>query len=474
MARIEVALPNRLFLKLLLAFWITTSLIVGSVILLPKILQPQELQPLKPWQQEFLLKSARRIEALPIRDLNRFADMMRHRIHPKEGRERRPPGPGAGPLRDERFRFHLLTLDGRPLGHEAKRLPRAARRFLLENDTLSPMAFYSIRSVIFGPEPLTLAGQPTLLLVEMKASNPRNWILYLQENPFVFVLMVALVSGVIFGLVAWHFGRPLNALRLTALQLGQGDLDARVEPKILSRRDEVGQLARSFDTMAHSVSTLVREQQRLISDISHELRTPLTRIQLALALAKRKGQESNELTRLEQQASQMEGMIQELLQLSRLNSQVTDTKKLLNLEKTLERVVDGATFEAEQAGKHLEVDLPEGLALNGSDTLLQRAIENLLRNAIRYGNQQVRLSAWRWGENVCLRVEDDGPGVPEDQLGDIFKPFHRVSKARDRQSGGWGLGLAIVQGAVTAHQGLIKAEIGQLGGLCVTLTLPLE
>ncbi|TKB47954.1 HAMP domain-containing protein [Ferrimonas sediminicola] len=474
MARIEVALPNRLFLKLLLAFWITTSLIVGSVILIPKVLQPQDLQPLKSWQQEFLLKAARRLETLPIRDLDRFADMMRHRIHPAEDKGKRPPGPGMGPLRDDRFRFHLLTLDGRPLGHEAKRLPRAARRFLLENEALTPMAFYSIRSVIFGPEPLTLNGQPTLLLVEMKASHSRSWILYLQENPLMFVLLVALVSGVIFGLVAWHFGRPLNALRLTALQLGHGDLDARVEPRILARRDEVGQLARSFDTMAHSVSTLVREQQRLISDISHELRTPLTRIQLALALAKRKGQASNELTRLEQQAAQMEGMIQELLQLSRLNSQVTDTKQRLNLGDTLERVIDGAAFEAEQAGKRLEVTLPQGLTLNGCETLLQRAVENLLRNAIRYGNQQIRLSAWRRGERLNLRVEDDGPGVPPEQLEAIFKPFHRVSKARDRQSGGWGLGLAIVQGAVTAHQGQIRAEIGVLGGLCVTLTLPIE
>ncbi|USD37680.1 ATP-binding protein [Ferrimonas sp. SCSIO 43195] len=473
MARVGAGLPNRLFIKLLLAFWLTSLVIVGAVILLPKFQQLDDRQPLQTWQQEMLTKSARRIERLPIQDVDRFVDRLRHP-------DRRPP-PGMmqrpefrdGPLKDDRFRFHIVTPQGGVLGRHQQRLPKPVRKFLLESENLQQQLSVRSRSaVVFGPQPLTLKGEPYLLLVEMRKSHPRSWLFYLQDNPLVLILAMALASGIIFGFVAWHFGKPLNALKRTAQQLAEGDLDARVDRHILGRRDEVGQLAKSFDAMASSLSTQVREQQRLISDISHELRTPLTRIQLALALARKKGQDSNELMRLGQQADQMEMMIQELLQLSRLTNQGSEHRQRFALDSLLDAVIDGARFEAEQQGKQVHTQLADGLTLVGNDTLLCRAVENLLRNAIRYGEHRITLTTEQRQQRVLISVEDDGPGVPPAQLEAIFKPFHRVSEARDRQSGGWGLGLAIVQAAATAHHGSVAASLGQQGGLKVTLNLP--
>ncbi|TKB51766.1 ATP-binding protein [Ferrimonas aestuarii] len=477
MARLTQALPNRLFIKLLLAFWITSSVIAGGLILLPKLQQMDDVERINKPQLQMLSRTAMRLEQLPVVDVNRFANRLRKELR-KHEHQRDPRDREQVPLPrdfDDRFRLYLLTPDGQLMGKRHDRQPHSVRKFLFKVDDFSkPMSVRTREGSIFGPEPLTLAGKPYLLLMEVRQPHRRGWIAFLVENPLWFLGLTALVSGCIFGFVAWHFGRPLNQLRQTADELAQGNLDARVDPKVTKRTDEVGQLAKTFDTMADSVSHLIKDQQRLLSDISHELRTPLTRIQLSLALARRKGQQSQELDRLEQQADQMEKMIHELLQLSRLSTQAQEQQQPMQLDECLQTVIEGAQFEAEQQQKQLFSDIQPQLKLVGNATLLSRAVENLLRNAIRYSDQRIQLKVYRHQQQLLIQVDDDGEGVPESELQQIFKPFKRISEARDRQSGGWGLGLAIVQAAASAHRGHVEASRSQLGGLNVTLTLPLS
>jgi two-component system sensor histidine kinase CpxA len=224
---------------------------------------------------------------------------------------------------------------------------------------------------------------------------------------------------------------------------------------------------------------MINNQQRLMGDISHELRTPLTRLQLALALGRKKGQQSEELDRISYEALQLEALISELLTLSRVSLVSHENRLVLELAESLSQVLDDAEFEAEQQGKHLQIDIPEALLLPLHPKALSRAIENILRNAIRYANANISIDAVQVVNEIIIIIQDDGPGIATQELEAIFKPFYRPDTARDRQSGGWGLGLAITQAAIQLHQGSIVAKnligpTGQRQGLKFTIKLPVS
>ena len=225
--------------------------------------------------------------------------------------------------------------------------------------------------------------------------------------------------------------------------------------------------------MADSVENMVNSQQRLISDISHELRTPLTRLQLALALSRKKGHESTEIDRIGYEAEQLEKMIAELLELSKVKLNAHESKLHLGLAETLGQVLDDAEFEAKQQQKRLSIDINEEIELPHYPRPLSRAIENLLRNAIRYSNTCISIQAIEAHGKVNINIIDDGPGIEhESDLKAIFKPFYRPQSARERESGGWGLGLAIAEAAILAHQGTIIAENRSPHGLKISIALP--
>ncbi|MBY6187994.1 HAMP domain-containing protein [Marinobacter hydrocarbonoclasticus] len=453
-------MPNHLLFKLLLAFWITSSLVLGLVIGLPHLQKQFDREPLDPKLEAVLDRAAGRLEQTPPQEWRHLAHNLRN-YRDDRGRE-------------FRVKFYLVDKDGRPLFRGDHRLPREVRHFLLELDNYQqPMRFRFPNEVVFGPRVIELNGETHYLIGKIRAPHQRPWLFFLMAHPLAFLLVAIAFSGLVFGLLAWHLGKPLRHLKDTAGALAKGDLDARVDGDTLTRRDELGQLATSFNQMADSVTTMVKGQQRLLSGISHELRTPLTRLQLALALARKKGEDSAELQRIGREAEQLDAMIRELLALSRLNMQITEQKHPLDLIDVLADVIEDAGFEAEQMEKSLTVNMPDQLPFTGIENLLRRAVENLLRNALRYAESQVSLEIVRQPNEVLIRISDDGPGVPEAELETIFKPFYRVAEARDRDSGGWGLGLAITQGAVEAHQGRVRANNRTPHGLTMTLTLPL-
>lgn len=245
----------------------------------------------------------------------------------------------------------------------------------------------------------------------------------------------------------------------------------RVSMGTAQRQDELGQLARAFNLMADAIEISMKNQQRLISDVSHELRTPLTRLQLALALARKRGQGSGELNRISYEAEQLELLISELLAFSRVKSLELGHIHPHDLIETLSQILDDAEFEAEQQGKILQISMPDILVFPHHPRSLTRAIENVLRNAMRYADKQINFSVKHSQHQLEIIIDDEGCGVAADQLANIFHPFFRPDEARQRDSGGWGLGLAIAHAAIKSHRGDIYAENLSPKGLVVSMRL---
>ena len=278
------------------------------------------------------------------------------------------------------------------------------------------------------------------------------------------------VSALLCLMLAWWLTRPIRQLTTVARRLGDGDLSAR--SGMGRRRDEIGRLARTLDEAAERIQQLLQSHRRLVSDVSHELRSPLARLKVAVELARNRGREGPELDRIDTEADRLETMISELLMLSRLEAgEVSERAATFDLAATLREVIHDAEFEF--AGVRIDAGLPPGCRMYGHETLLRSAFENVLRNALRYtsgAGVTVTLSCDTPG--VVLTVRDHGPGVPPADLPRLFEPFYRVSEARDRDSGGFGLGLAIAARAVALHGGKIHAENAADGGLTVGIDLP--
>ncbi|RTR38320.1 HAMP domain-containing protein [Shewanella canadensis] len=453
---IKDRLPNRIFIKLLLGFWLCSSLIIAIVGLLPLLQQNHDRAPLPPHLEKLLERYAERIIDNPeIIQNNQFRRLSHRRD-----------------FQGKPIRFYLVNDQGRVINTE--KVSRGMRRFMLmAEETSEPISHQFKDELLFGPYDFEVLGKQYSLYGRFNDRHPRPWFFFFAENKLLTLTLAIGLSGLICGLLAWHLGKPLRTLRLSADALANGDLTNRVDNATTKRKDEIGQLAQAFNGMADSVENMVNSQQRLISDISHELRTPLTRLQLALALARKKGQESAETKRIAYEAEQLEKMISELLELSKVKLNAHDHKKHLGLAETLGQVLDDAEFEAEQQQKELSIEIDEEIELPLYPKPLSRAIENLLRNAIRYSHSSVSIKAHKAMNIVTIEITDDGPGIDNEQdLQAIFKPFYRPQSARERESGGWGLGLAITEAAVMAHQGKITASNLVPHGLNVTIELP--
>jgi two-component system sensor histidine kinase CpxA len=277
--------------------------------------------------------------------------------------------------------------------------------------------------------------------------------------------------------------KPMVRLRAATRRLAAGDLTARSGAPASTRRDEVAGLMRDFDAMAERLELLVKAQSRLLNDISHELRSPLARLNVALGLARqRAGVESADmLDRIELEASRLNELIGRLLTLARLEDgeqRVPQTP--VPLDELVSSVAEDAEFEAQQRHCHVHTVIPEGeWGVRGNDSLLHSAVENVVRNAIRYTAEgtsvEIELTREKRasGAEAVLRVSDSGPGVPADALGKLFEPFYRLDDARGRLTGGVGLGLAITERAVRFHGGKVSAFNRAAGGLVVEIRLPL-
>jgi two-component system sensor histidine kinase CpxA len=215
--------------------------------------------------------------------------------------------------------------------------------------------------------------------------------------------------------------------------------------------------------MAERIESLITSQQRLSRDVSHELRSPLARMNVALEIAKQKsnGDSSPLLDRIEAESNRLNEMISRLLTLSRLESGSQEFERTeIDLKTLVEQVASDADFEANAVGKSVKITHADKCGIVGSDELVSSAVENVLRNAVRYTRDgtAVEVSLESKDGTATVSVQDHGGGVPEDELKNLFRPFYRVGEARDRSTGGTGLGLAIAEQAIKAHKGRIHAR----------------
>ena len=289
------------------------------------------------------------------------------------------------------------------------------------------------------------------------------------------------VAGIVCYLLARSFSTPLNRLRQASRQIAEGDLTARVGTNLGKPGNEIGDLARDFDLMAERMERMVNEQKRLLLDISHELRSPLTRLHLSLELAKKHCPDDGNLARIGREAERMNVLIGQLLTLTRRDSMpLAADASLIPLVPLLQEIAEDVNFEHRDRTTGVKLLELASLSVAGSRELLREAIENIVRNGAYYTNPGtlVEISLFsRSGDtttgSAVIRVRDFGPGVAKEKLAHLTEPFYRVAEARERNSGGVGLGLAIAKQAILQHGGALcfaNADTGS--GLVVEIELP--
>jgi len=294
-------------------------------------------------------------------------------------------------------------------------------------------------------------------------------------------LMILCIALVVSAFASWwlarHLSAPIRRIQAGARALAGEHLDVRVSAGLEDRKDELAVLARDFDAMADQLRLNRGALTRLLRDISHELRSPLARMRLAVGLARQPTADpSRQLDRMEREIERLDGLISQVLKLARLSG--TDApfeRETFDVDEVIEEVVRDANFEGAAKGCTVQRVGAAKILVNGNRELLRSAIENVLRNAVRYSPKgaRVEVAVERSDAGLTVSVRDQGPGVPEGEVERIFEPFYRVAESRDRDTGGEGIGLAITSRVMKAHGGSAKADNRAGGGFEVRLSLPL-
>jgi len=446
---------HSLFLRIFMLFWVAMALIVGGSIAITFTIAAREYEApelqrrpsvavqaadvlgrggvpaLKTWL------SANR-NAIPDRDLFIVgadgADILSRRL-------------SEGAVRRLEF-FNRDEFAGR-------RLPRAAPQIVAPDGSSYTVLLVPRRPSIFGA-------------------------LSLPEISLAILAIALLVSALTSWWLAEHLSAPIRRIQegARALASASENLEVRVSAGLEGRRDELAVLARDFDAMAEQLRANRGAVTQLLRDISHELRSPLARMRVALGLARRPPADlPRQLDRLEREIERLDSLISQVLKLARLHG--TDAplaREPFDLDEVIEEVVRDANFEAAVKNCRVRLDGVAYSTVNGNRDLLRSAVENVLRNAVRYSPRDapVDVSVSRPDGGVSILIRDRGPGVPERDLERIFEPFYRVAESRDRDTGGEGIGLAITSQVMKAHGGAAAAANAEAGGLEVRLSLPLR
>jgi len=293
--------------------------------------------------------------------------------------------------------------------------------------------------------------------------------------PWEFVIIGIATSLAFSMLLAWYLARPIRNLRWAFGEAAAGHLETRVSPRMGRRRDEIADLGRDFDRMAQQLQMLVSAQRRLLHDVSHELRSPLARLHAAIGLARQEPAKLDAtLERIEREATRLDSMVGEVLALARLESGTASrTKERVDLAYIAASIAEDARFEAEMLKRSVRFSASGDAPVIGNAGLLHRAVENIVRNAIKFTREgtTVEVQVHTTRTAAILTVTDHGPGITPSELEKVFDPFYRGESGQG--TAGFGLGLAIAQRAVDAHGGAIRAANVVGGGLQVEVELPL-
>lgn len=340
-----------------------------------------------------------------------------------------------------------------------------------------------------GPGPANGNGQPGAPgpagfgpggpgMDERRDMGERPWGPRFQPlGPWVPIAAATAASVLFAVLLARYFSRPIRALRQAFDAAANGDLAPRFATESGKAGDELNDLGRDFDRMTARLRSLIDGQTRLLHDVSHELRSPLARLQAAIGLAHQQPEKwSASMERIERESVRMDKLVGELLTLARLEAgAIKASQEEISMADLLEQIADDAHYEAASQNRSVMQEGEADVQVLGQPDLLGRAIENVVRNAIKHspegGEVQLQTRALPEASQLVIRVLDRGPGVSPADLDTIFQPFFRSSNASTE---GHGLGLAIAQHVIEAHGGSIKASNRAGGGLCVEMILPVK
>ncbi|OLF72528.1 histidine kinase [Alteromonas sp. W12] len=439
------AIMGRLFLWFWATFIVTSLLAIWGSRLFFEDLQVVQIKPreVEDLNQAIERMQRGRFQDLPLHEmLDRNSRGVRGRLVAVDIRDNRLISGGGPPLRDN-DKEDLLRL---------------------VNQT-SPIAVKRGAFKILGPV-FFERDNSRFALFAVKLDMPEK-----QTPPVLLFLAIALITTT---LLSWLFAKtltnPILHIQGSAKRLASGDWQTRVG-KAAKRQDELGQLARDFNKMAEQLESMWGAQKRLLADVSHELRSPLARLQMALGLAHQQNVDPATLSRVEREADRMEALVSQLLTLSRAEAGEANMQKHA-LSLVLNDVLTDANFEVANKNKQLKIDdIPKKTVVIDS-MMFCRAVENVLRNAIRHSKLVTHIAFSEDAQYWCIHITDDGDGLTIEECERIFSPFYRATLARERESGGVGLGLSIAKAAVELHHGRIIAEPAERGGLRVTMSFP--
>ncbi|CNE61189.1 sensor protein RstB [Yersinia nurmii] len=350
------------------------------------------------------------------------------------------------------FELHIEPLDKRDLGPRLNKRLRAGEIIALDDE-------YSFLQRIPRSHYVLVVG-------------PIPYLFYLHQMRLLDLALLILI-GMSLALPVFLWMRPhwkdLLQLENAAQRLGSGHLDERTH---FDPTSSLNRLGVAFNQMADNISTLIASKKLLIDGIAHELRTPLVRLRYRLAMSENLSE--TEQLALNRDIGQLESLIDELLTYARLDRpQVSLNLEPIDLPAWLQtKVEDMRLIHSE---RKISLDIPHSGDFGAVDLrLMERVLDNLVNNALRYSNQRLRIGLWFDGDEACLQVEDDGPGIPPEERTTVFEPFVRLDPSRDRATGGCGLGLAIVHSIALAYQGRVFVESSSLGGACFRFCWPVK
>jgi two-component system sensor histidine kinase CpxA len=379
----------------------------------------------------------------------------------------------------EQMKLYLLTSEGEVFGHKTvtQEIQQIAQE--LKKDQLNE-GIVKKGNLVVSHEILSPSG----VAYRLVAVSPIQLGTFIQipwAGLSARLLIAIFISGLICYLLSYYLTQPLRSLQQAARAIAKGEFKTRVGRLTGHSQDEIARLSEEFDSMAEQIETLLHSKERLLQDISHELRTPLARLQIAMEIGRKKTNNlaEKEFDRMELECLRLNELIGEILEYARLEKSTNAVKVVAtDLRALIQRIVNDANYEHPTIPPTVKIDKLDPCITEIDSRLLHRAIENILRNAIRYtpaqGQVSVTLTCPQDLKQIFIDIKDQGPGVPSEHLENIFSPFYRVDTAREKKTGGFGLGLAIAHQAILLHKGKITAENLPNQGLWVRITLAVE
>lgn len=459
----KIALNSRIYIKIFLGFWVVTiGMVIGSNVLVH-------------W---FNLGPDKHITA----ENNQPGDRLLHEIVSDAinyNYEEIQEGLRAMPSWVTRYVF-LINEQGKDLLD--REIPPERHTLLNQLTTESPYFRKQLSDgeYIYGRRFQLSDGQfLRLLLFPPPNYSALKWRLFFSNFWYILLLNV-LISGAACFYFSRYITRDINTLKNATQRLAQGDWTTRIGDELCNHPGELADLGKAFDDMAQKLQEAMLEQKRLIKDVSHELRSPLARLQVALGIAQQRANEeiSDELVRIKAAADYLNDVISDILALPMNEEDEWELTDVVELGELLRAVRSACRTEAELKHANIKFNrkVDEALVMTRGNTLVG-VFDNIVRNAIHHTPAQSSIQICLFEDShqhVVAEVTDAGDGVLEEHLGDIFEPFFRTDEARDRESGGYGLGLAIAQRTVMLHGGTIEACNNPKGGLTIRVTLPRE